>query len=48
MNATSAGIELKNKRKNSSPFFFNVFLHPLRNPRQRKNKPFIGLKLVVM
>ena len=28
-------------------FFVNVFLHPLRNPRQCK-KPFIGLQLVVM
>ena len=49
VNATRAGIELKNKRKNSRGFFFfNVFLHPLRNPRQRKNKSFIGLQLVVM
>ena len=29
-------------------FFVNVFLHPLRNPRQCKNKPFIGLQLMVM
>ena len=29
-------------------FFVNVFLHPLRNPRHCKNKPFIGLQLVVM
>ena len=29
-------------------FFVNVFLHPLWNPRQGKNKPFIGLQLVVM
>ena len=29
-------------------FFFSVFLHPLGNPRQSKNKPFIGLMLVVM
>ena len=29
-------------------FFVNVFLLSLRNPRQCKNKPFIGLQLVVM
>ena len=29
-------------------FFVNIFLHPLRNPRLCKNKPFIGLQLVVM
>ena len=29
-------------------FFVNAFLHPLRNPRQFKKKPVIGLQLVVM
>ena len=27
---------------------FSVFLHPLRNPCQCKNKPFTGLQLVVI
>ena len=36
------------KNNNNRGIFFSVFLHPLRNPRQCKNKPFIGLQLVVM
>ena len=29
-------------------FVINVFLGPLRNPRQSKNKPVIAFQLVVM
>ena len=33
---------------NNRGIFCQCILHPLRNPRQCKNKPFIGLQLVVM
>ena len=50
MNVTSASMECFKKTKERwtiEAFFVNVFLHPLKNPRQCK-KPFIGLQLVVM
>ena len=38
----------KNENKKINAFVINVFLGPLRNPRQNKNKPVIGFPLVIM
>ena len=37
----------KKERWTTEAFFVNALLHPLRNPGQCKNKPFIDLQLVV-